>query len=344
MAALMGYGDGRPIVTGPAYMDPIGAMNGAAALLTSVARAKQTGRGQHVELAQCEAAMHWVAEAILAACDGQGLSPLGNAVTYAEPHDAYRCAGNDESVVIAVRDDNDWRRVCQVSGLAELCAPGHVLSTIVGRRRNRAAVRAALESWTRSRSKWDAATALQAEGVTAARVCSGPDMAQRPDLIAAGFFSELESADVFTSRYQGLSFRFSRTPATMRRHAPVFGQDNDDVLEEFLHLSVSEREALRQDGVLTDEPRGIAPVALPGRPAARGTAELRHWDTADNDARTSPLQRRSCCGGCRDRAVERTADRRVPRDRAWPVLRYGSRGLRRGRDPGCPPRPEAIQV
>jgi crotonobetainyl-CoA:carnitine CoA-transferase CaiB-like acyl-CoA transferase len=273
MASLIGYGDGQPVVTGPAYMDPIGALNGAAALLTAIAWARATGRGQHVELAQCEAAMHWVGEEILAACEGQDTSPVGNTVSYAEPHDAYRCAGDDQWVAISVLDDRDWQRVCQLAGRPDLCEPGTALRTIVGRRRHRAEVRTALEVWTRPQSKWDVASALQAAGVVAAPVCDGADMAQRPDLTTAGFFIDLESADGLASRYQGLSFQFSRTAAQVRRHAPVFGQDNRAVLHELLGLSASECDALRQARVLTDEPRGTE-AALP--PSAGGRAEPQH--------------------------------------------------------------------
>jgi crotonobetainyl-CoA:carnitine CoA-transferase CaiB-like acyl-CoA transferase len=267
MAALTGYGDGRPVVTGPAYMDPIGAMNGAAALVTALAGARKTGRGQHVELAQCEAAMHWVGEEILAACDGVDTAPEGNTVAYAEPHDAFACAGEDQWVAIAIRDDQEWQRLCSIAGLTELAEPGSPLRTIIGRRRNRDAVRSAVQSWTRSRSKWAVASALQDEAIIAVPVCDGPDMARRPDLTAAGFFTDLASADGFSSRYQGLSFRFSRTAARARRHAPVFGQDNDAVLAEVLGLSDAERAALRSSGVLTDEPRGGRPAPQSAGPA-----------------------------------------------------------------------------
>ena len=36
MCATVGYGDGRPVSTGPAYLDPIGAFHGSAAMLTAL--------------------------------------------------------------------------------------------------------------------------------------------------------------------------------------------------------------------------------------------------------------------------------------------------------------------
>jgi crotonobetainyl-CoA:carnitine CoA-transferase CaiB-like acyl-CoA transferase len=56
MTVLTGYGDGVPQRTGPAYVDPIGALNGAMAVLLAVHHQARTGQGQRIELAQRNAA------------------------------------------------------------------------------------------------------------------------------------------------------------------------------------------------------------------------------------------------------------------------------------------------
>ena len=73
MARSIGYGDGRPMTTGPAYLDPLGGFNASAAVLTALSARERTGRGQYVEIAQREAAMHWIGEEIvLAHATGRG--------------------------------------------------------------------------------------------------------------------------------------------------------------------------------------------------------------------------------------------------------------------------------
>ena len=268
MAALTGYGDGLPVVTGPAYLDPIGACNGAAALASALRQAVLTGRGQHVELAQCEAAMHWIGEEIIAAAHGADRRPDGNAVDWAEPHDAFRCRGDDQWVAVSVAGDRDWARLADVIGRPELSARGSALRTVLGRARRRGEVRAAVEDWTGRHAKADAARALQAGGVTAAPVCTGADVGVREDLLVTGYYAELGSADVPPVRYQGLGLKLARTPGRAGRHAPGFGQDNEYVLGEILGLPPSEIAGLAAAGVIATRP-DRAP-ALAGRTDAEG--------------------------------------------------------------------------
>lgn len=49
MASMVGYPGGPPTPTGPSYPDPIGGINGAAAVLTALIHRATTGQGQYVE-------------------------------------------------------------------------------------------------------------------------------------------------------------------------------------------------------------------------------------------------------------------------------------------------------
>ena len=51
--------------TGPAYLDPIGGYNAAAAILTALVYRQATGQGQYIEMSQVEAAMPFIGELIL---------------------------------------------------------------------------------------------------------------------------------------------------------------------------------------------------------------------------------------------------------------------------------------
>jgi crotonobetainyl-CoA:carnitine CoA-transferase CaiB-like acyl-CoA transferase len=269
MAALTGYGDGRPVVTGPAYLDPIGAYNGAAALVSALRRQVATGMGQHIELAQCEAAMHWIGEEIIGAAEGVIRRPEGNAVPWAEPHDAFSCRGSDQWVAISVGTDRDWAALTRVIGRPELSGRDSALRTVLGRRRDRGQVRTAIESWTRTCDKQDAARALQAADIAAAPVCDGADVGMRDDLHEVGFYTELASPDVPAVRYQGLGLNLTRTPGRARRHAPTFGQDNDYVLTEILGLDPAEIDDLTASNVVVSRPL----AAPPAQPAAASSNE-----------------------------------------------------------------------
>ncbi len=118
MASLIGYGDGEPVLTGPAYLDPIGGLHGAAAVLTALAERNRTGVGQYVEVAQVEAAMHWIGEYILqTGRTGEVFRADGNRRPDIAPHDAFPCAGDDQWMAIACPDDETWRRLVAATGV-----------------------------------------------------------------------------------------------------------------------------------------------------------------------------------------------------------------------------------
>jgi crotonobetainyl-CoA:carnitine CoA-transferase CaiB-like acyl-CoA transferase len=115
MASLIGYGDGVPVLTGPAYLDPIGGLSAVAATLVALHHRDSTGLGSRVEVPQTEAGVHWIGEHVLVQAEsGQSWRADGNHVPYAAPHDAFPCQEPDGWVAIAVTDDTQWRALCDV--------------------------------------------------------------------------------------------------------------------------------------------------------------------------------------------------------------------------------------
>ncbi|MGH3302078.1 MAG: CoA transferase, partial [Streptosporangiaceae bacterium] len=83
MTALMGYGDGQPVLTGPAYLDPIGGLSAVAATMVALQQRRATGRGCRAEVPQTEAGAHWIGEQVLLqAGTGQSWQPDGCCSTF----------------------------------------------------------------------------------------------------------------------------------------------------------------------------------------------------------------------------------------------------------------------
>jgi crotonobetainyl-CoA:carnitine CoA-transferase CaiB-like acyl-CoA transferase len=265
MASLIGYGDGEPVLTGPAYLDPIGGLHGAAAVLTALAERNRTGLGQYVEVAQVEAAMHWIGEYILqTGRTGEVFQPDGNRRPDMAPHDAFPCAGEDQWIVIACPDDETWRRLPAATGIRDLAHER--FADLAGRREHAEAVKEALSAWTRGRNKHEASDLLQAAGVPAAPVNSGADVWRDPFLRGRGFIQELTHPAAGKAEYPGLAYRLSRTPGAIRSPAPCFAEHTHEVLGGLLGLSGAEIVALVEAGVVLQHPVGALaaePVKAP---------------------------------------------------------------------------------
>jgi crotonobetainyl-CoA:carnitine CoA-transferase CaiB-like acyl-CoA transferase len=254
MSAMIGYPGGKPEVTGPSYLDPIGGFNAAAAILTALVHRQQTGEGQYVEVPQVEAAMHLIGAEILKAGEtGEDFAPNGNRVPFASPHDAFPARGDDQWVVIAALDEGQWRSLCAVMGRPEL-ADDPRFSDLGRRRDNEDELIAVIAAWTSGQDKHELAERLQAAGVAAAPVQTPKDVAEDPYLAHRGFFTELEHPDAGRHRHPSLPFHLSRTPGAQVLPAPPFGWHNRHVLETILKLPPEEIAAIETSDAMATEP------------------------------------------------------------------------------------------
>jgi benzylsuccinate CoA-transferase BbsF subunit len=96
-------GASKPVGSELFYPDYYAGIHGACAVLAALDYRRRTGVGQYIDAAQAEAAAALLGPYYLdAAVNGRSIRPSGNRVSYAAPHDCYRCAGDDSWCVIAV--------------------------------------------------------------------------------------------------------------------------------------------------------------------------------------------------------------------------------------------------
>ncbi|MCC6438062.1 MAG: CoA transferase [Acidimicrobiales bacterium] len=254
LTSVTGYRDGVLSRTTLFYADPISGLLGATAILGALRRRDRRGRGEWIDLSLNEAGALFVAGALLEeAATGRTPGPCGNDDERFAPHGVYRCAGTDSWVAIAAQDDGDWLRLAEAAGLAELAADPS-LRTLEGRLARRRQLDERLSAWTAGLGQYDVARRLQAVGVSAAPVLANWQILTDPHIHASGFYQPVSHPEVGVNPTSSWPWAFGATPATIRRHAPLFGQDNRQVLGE-LGLSEAEIDALYATGVTADQPQ-----------------------------------------------------------------------------------------
>lgn len=248
MSALIGYPRGRPTVTGPSYMDPIGGFNAAAAILTALHHRDRTGCGQHIELAQVEAAMQFIGAELIA---GQDAVPDGNHLAQAAPHNAYPCNGDDSWVALCARNDADWLALAALIGGPALDAG---FATLEGRKAQEGDLDALIADWTRNQNRQALADLLQSAGIPASAVETAPDLARSPYLHGRGFFTELTHSVAGTHDHPGLPLHSDVAQGSARFAAPAYGESNLYVLRDVLKLPEAEIAVILTSGALADVP------------------------------------------------------------------------------------------
>jgi crotonobetainyl-CoA:carnitine CoA-transferase CaiB-like acyl-CoA transferase len=245
LLSVQGYPDGETVNS--IFMDAASGPAGANAFLMALLERRRTHRGAVVELAQAENLTTYIGDLVMeAACNGRARR-WGNRSPDFAPQGVYPCAGDDQWVVLSVRDDRDWAALRAALGEpASLRDPA--LDTAAGRQAAHDAVDATIAAWTASRSKLDVFHQLQRVGIPAGPVLDEADVMADPQLHERGFFRLLEHPSAGTHFHPGANFQMSVTPPVVWRAAPVLGQDNDYVYRELLGVSDDEYEALVAGG------------------------------------------------------------------------------------------------
>jgi crotonobetainyl-CoA:carnitine CoA-transferase CaiB-like acyl-CoA transferase len=213
-AGLNRHPDVAPRV-GFAWLDPMCGLMLAFIVAASMWRRRATGEVARVDFSMIEAMLWTLAEPLLTTQRGEPPVPQGNRSERHLLHGAWRCAGEDAWISIAVGSEEEERR----------------LRALIGE--------TALELWLRQRTAQEAEAALLGAGVPAAALTSSVDLAASEHLSERGFWQD---------GLPGLPWRASFGRRT--GEAPGLGADTDAVLAEVLGYSRSEIATLRDGGAL----------------------------------------------------------------------------------------------
>jgi len=245
-----GWPDRPPAGPFSAYTDYVSPRFIAIAILAALDHRRRTGEGQYVDLAQAEAALHFLTPAFLDyEVNGRVAGRVGNRDAEHAPHGVYPAGGDDRWVAIAVTTDAQWTALCAVTGRDDL-ARDPALRHAAGRREQADRLDAAVAAWTASRDAHAIEAALQARGVPAHVVQTSRDLARDPQLAHRGHFVTVAHPMGGTTVVEGSRFLLSRTPAAIAGAAPSYGRDNELVLREILGYDDEAITALALAGAL----------------------------------------------------------------------------------------------
>jgi crotonobetainyl-CoA:carnitine CoA-transferase CaiB-like acyl-CoA transferase len=230
---------GVPPRVGFAWLDPMCGLMLAFAAAAALWQRRRTGWVARVDFSMIEALLWTMAEPLLATQLGEPPAPQGNRSSRYAPHGAYRCAGDDGWISLAVADEAQWRRLCAlVPGLDVLAEWG-----LHQRTERRGGIDGVLAGWASRRNAAAAETELLAAGIPAAALADSAALANSAHLRERGFWEKHGDGVL-----PGLPWRASFGRAT--GPAPELGADTDAVLRDVLGLPPEEIAVLRDSGAL----------------------------------------------------------------------------------------------
>ncbi|WP_171169678.1 CoA transferase [Ruegeria sp. HKCCA0370] len=241
--SVTGGPDTAPYRVGYPLADTIGGMTAAFAVSAAL---NADPRGAYLDVAMSEAVistMGWVVSNYLIA--GADPGAHGNENTTSAPSGTFATA--DAPINIAANRDEQWQALARHLGRQDLLAhPDY--ETREDRKRNRYALRAALEETLRTRAASDWVSELNAIGVPAGQVLTVPEALDDEQLAGRGLIGSL--------RVQGEDMKLAGSPIVRdgerqmpQTAPPELGADNNAIWSE-IGLSGAEIDALSKEGII----------------------------------------------------------------------------------------------
>ncbi|MBM3138653.1 MAG: CoA transferase [Chloroflexi bacterium] len=260
IASMTGYRGGDPTTSGTFFPDPVVAVFSVGCILAAVRQRDRTGRGTYLDLSQREVTTSIVGEMVMDyTMNGRRWEPIGNRHRVFAPQGVYPCAGDDMWIAITVRSDAEWAALARVMGRPEL-AEDPRLAGVLGRRAEHDRLDATIAEWTCQRDAYATMRELQAAGVAAGVATQGHQLFEDPQLVARGFWEEVDHPEAGRHPYLSRPFKLSKTPGGTYSYAPLLGEHTEVVLREVAGMSDEEIRELTELGVTSNDPTAFAPV------------------------------------------------------------------------------------
>ncbi len=235
MSGLMSI-NGPP--EGPPYRIPMpvsdvcGGMNGAIGILMALVARDQTGSGQHVDTSLFEAGISLgVYEAANVFATGQVPERLGQAHRGSAPYQLFTTS--DGYMTIGGAQDSFWRGTCKILGCEHLLNDERFTSKADRVENNRQLVEE-LGKFFIQRTTKELCKAFEAEGIPAGPVMDHVEVFNDPQTLHREMVVETEHSKLGKIKTIGVPVKLSKTPASIRKGAPLFGEHNQEVLSDWL--------------------------------------------------------------------------------------------------------------
>ena len=248
--SMLGYKDDRPLGFKHAYGDVMATLTGAFAMMTALRYKKRTGKGQYIDLSECETTSSLIGEPFMDYfMNGRVAECEGNFRPGMAPHNNYKCAGNDKWVSIAVKTEDEWKAFCKAIGNPSWTRETK-FSTLADRLANLDELDKAVTSWTINLGDYQATEILQKAGVAAAPVLTIEGVFFDPHFQERGIFMNVTHPIAGDLTLYDLPWQASGLGRGPARPAPTLGENNDYVFGELLGLPKAEIDKLVEDKVI----------------------------------------------------------------------------------------------
>lgn len=246
--SITGEKDGEPTRVGPSIGDIGAGLFTAIGTLAALNHRNVTGVGQKVDVAMLDCQVAMLENAIARyVVTGEVPRPAGNRHTSIVPFEPFETSNG--KIVVAVGNDQIWKRYCQVTGLDALIEDPKFAKN-PDRNKNYDELRPLIAEKMMGKTTEEWMKILDDNGVPNGPINYIDAVLEDEQVKAREMIVEIEHPIAGKLKMPGVAIKLSETPGAVVAPAPVLGQHTSEILQRFFGYSEAEIEDLYEKGVL----------------------------------------------------------------------------------------------
>ncbi|WP_310621531.1 CaiB/BaiF CoA transferase family protein [Flexibacterium corallicola] len=251
--ALTGFPEeegGQPTKIGVGVTDVMCGMYAATAILAAIHSRQSTGNGQHIDISLLDSQVAWlINQGTSYLTSGDVPGRIGNSHPTIVPYQTFNAS--DKPFIIAVGNDGQFERLCQIAGAPELASDARFKHNF-DRVRNRKELIPLLKELTPQMTSEEWISKLEDVGVPCGPVNTMDEVFENPQIQHRGMKLEMEYPSAKEGHVNLISnpIKLSGTPVQYRKAPPKLGADTLETLLQHTKLNPEEIENLAKQGIL----------------------------------------------------------------------------------------------
>lgn len=253
VSAMIGDPEGPPSLVGLAIGDTSTGVHAATAIGYSLFHRERTGKGQFLDIALLDVYFHHheVNVQDYSASRGEALPRrLGTHHNVAAPVGMFK--GKDRYFFI-VALTHQWEPFCNAIGKPELMEDPRFSDPAI-RIENRFELAKIIEAWITELGDDLAQKTLEDARIPVAPILEVEEVMAHPHMIQRETIRTITDRSIGEFQVPGMPLRFSEFPGHLPLVAPYLGEQNEEVLGQYLSMSPEDVAKLKEQGVLGTEP------------------------------------------------------------------------------------------
>lgn len=236
---ITGWPDRDPCGVASPYTDVVAPKFGIASLAAAIFERRESGLGQHIDLAQAECSMMFLAPLILdQAINGNTAQAQGYDSYYACPQGIYPCQGTERYIAISIETTRQWKEFSKI--VPEFKFTDQRYDAFDDRWTKRENINEAIGLWTQDADAFELEAKLVGHGIPASVVMRPLDVYNDPQIEARQLKQILHHSECGEVVHFGFPTRFSAKEQMVLSAPPCIGEHNEFVMRSLLDLKDKE--------------------------------------------------------------------------------------------------------